>query len=162
MVVDDRRDHSFRIPRPDLTAELGTPNACQDCHADRDAAWAIAAIDEWTGGEYEPRDHYGSAIAAGQVGFANTELAAVITDADTPAIARATAVSLLVAPLGSNELQLLEETLRDDDPLVRMHALQQLAALPPEVRIQSGGGALLSDPRPGRAHRGRLDVRRAR
>ena len=35
MVVDGRRDHSFRVPRPDLSAALGTPNACNDCHKDR-------------------------------------------------------------------------------------------------------------------------------
>jgi len=33
MVVDVRHDHGFRIPRPDLSAKLGTPNACNDCHA---------------------------------------------------------------------------------------------------------------------------------
>ena len=146
MVVDDRRDHSFRIPRPDLSLAYGTPNACEDCHADQDAAWAIAAIEEWTGGAYEPRQHYGTAIAAAQRGFANRELAAVLRNEETPAIARATAISLLSSPLGGDDLQLLQETLDDEDPLVRMHALQQLAALPPEFRIQSGAAALLSDP----------------
>jgi tetratricopeptide (TPR) repeat protein len=146
MVVDDRRDHSFRIPRPDLTLAHGTPNACQDCHADRDAAWAIAAIDAWTDGAYEPREHFGSAIASAQQGFANAELGAVIRDPETPAIARATAISLLAAPFGGDDLELLQGALRDEDPLVRMHALQQLAMLPAEFRIQSGGAALLSDP----------------
>lgn len=32
MALDARRDHSFRIPRPDLSTELGTPNACTGCH----------------------------------------------------------------------------------------------------------------------------------
>ena len=32
MVVDPRRDHSFRIPRPDLSASIGTTNACTNCH----------------------------------------------------------------------------------------------------------------------------------
>ena len=32
MVIDLRRDHSIRIPRPDLSASLGTPNACSGCH----------------------------------------------------------------------------------------------------------------------------------
>ncbi|MGD9290577.1 MAG: multiheme c-type cytochrome, partial [Desulfobacterales bacterium] len=32
MVIDYRADHSFRIPRPDLSVELGTPNACNRCH----------------------------------------------------------------------------------------------------------------------------------
>ncbi|WP_315852501.1 tetratricopeptide repeat protein [Roseimaritima ulvae] len=32
MEVDPRRDHSLRIPRPDLSVQLGTPNACSGCH----------------------------------------------------------------------------------------------------------------------------------
>ena len=32
MDVDPRRDHSFRIPRPDLSIHFGTPNACVACH----------------------------------------------------------------------------------------------------------------------------------
>ncbi len=32
MEVDPRRDHSIRIPRPDLSMALGTPNACTRCH----------------------------------------------------------------------------------------------------------------------------------
>lgn len=32
MAVDPRRDHSLRIPRPDLSVQLGTPNACTGCH----------------------------------------------------------------------------------------------------------------------------------
>ena len=35
MVVDARRDHSIRVPRPDLSSALGTPNACSQCHAGR-------------------------------------------------------------------------------------------------------------------------------
>ncbi len=34
MDVDPRRDHSLRVPRPDLSVELGTPNACSGCHVD--------------------------------------------------------------------------------------------------------------------------------
>jgi tetratricopeptide (TPR) repeat protein len=32
MDVDPRRDHSFRVPRPDLSVQLGTPNSCTGCH----------------------------------------------------------------------------------------------------------------------------------
>ncbi|MGI9475029.1 MAG: multiheme c-type cytochrome [Rubripirellula sp.] len=34
MDVDKRRDHSLRIPRPDLSLDLGTPNACSGCHVE--------------------------------------------------------------------------------------------------------------------------------
>ena len=40
MGVDLRRDHSFRVPRPDLTETIGVPNACNACHTDRPPAWA--------------------------------------------------------------------------------------------------------------------------
>ncbi len=35
MEVDPRRDHSLRVPRPDLSVTLGTPNACSGCHLDQ-------------------------------------------------------------------------------------------------------------------------------
>ncbi|MCE9553234.1 MAG: HEAT repeat domain-containing protein [Planctomycetes bacterium] len=38
MVVDPRRDHSFRVPRPDLSVKLGTPNACTGCHLEMEHA----------------------------------------------------------------------------------------------------------------------------
>jgi tetratricopeptide (TPR) repeat protein len=47
MQVDGRRDHSFPIPRPDRSAGLAAPNACEGCHADRDSDWATAQIDSW-------------------------------------------------------------------------------------------------------------------
>jgi hypothetical protein len=37
MIVDPRRDHSMRVPRPDLTVSLGVPNACNACHTKLDA-----------------------------------------------------------------------------------------------------------------------------
>ena len=53
MVVDKRHDHSFRVPRPDLSDKLQTNNACTDCHKDKPAAWAAAAIEGWFGPERE-------------------------------------------------------------------------------------------------------------
>ncbi len=49
MGVDYRRDHSFRIPRPDLSEKLGTPNACNQCHADKSNKWAQSYIEKWFG-----------------------------------------------------------------------------------------------------------------
>lgn len=36
MDVDPRRDHGFRIPRPDLSVRYKTPNACTQCHLAQD------------------------------------------------------------------------------------------------------------------------------
>src|SRR5262245_7269635 len=35
--------HIFRVPLPDLSVKLGTPNACNDCHGDRSGEWAASA-----------------------------------------------------------------------------------------------------------------------
>ncbi|HEY3186987.1 MAG TPA: cytochrome c3 family protein, partial [Solirubrobacteraceae bacterium] len=66
MVIDARRDHSIRIPRPDLTVKIGTPNACSGCHSDRTPAWATDAIARRYGPDRAP--HYGEALAAGRAG----------------------------------------------------------------------------------------------
>ena len=50
MGVDGRRDHSFRVPRPDLFLATGTPNACTDCHADRSTTWAATEIAKYPAG----------------------------------------------------------------------------------------------------------------
>ena len=55
MGVDPRQDHSFRVPRPDLSAELGTPNACTGCHRDRSPEWAADRITAWGGRARAPR-----------------------------------------------------------------------------------------------------------
>ncbi|MFM9115809.1 MAG: multiheme c-type cytochrome, partial [Planctomycetota bacterium] len=40
MDVDPRRDHSLRVPRPGMSVELGTPNACTQCHLQVDKSVA--------------------------------------------------------------------------------------------------------------------------
>ena len=64
MVVDRRHDHSFRIPRPDVSAKVGTPNACNDCHADKSPEWAAAAIERWFGSDREGFQKYAAAFHA--------------------------------------------------------------------------------------------------
>ena len=49
MVVDPRHDHSLRIPRPDLSVKLGTPNPCNGCHVSFSAEWAAGKLKEWYG-----------------------------------------------------------------------------------------------------------------
>ena len=46
MGIDARRDHSIRIPRPDLSVKFGMPNACNLCHEDKDAQWAAESLPE--------------------------------------------------------------------------------------------------------------------
>ena len=147
MVVDDRRDHSFRIPRPDLTAKIGTPNACANCHEDLEPAAAAAAIEDWRGSNAaSPPRHFAEAIDAARHGFANDQLREVAGSESYPGIARATAVSLLAQPFGSADFRVLEAELGSPDPLVRIAALRQLRPLPAELRMRLPGARLLADP----------------
>lgn len=46
---DPRRDHAFTSPDPQLGIEFGIPNACNDCHKDKDFAWANRYVNDWYG-----------------------------------------------------------------------------------------------------------------
>ncbi len=143
MVVDPRHDHSFRVPRPDLTAALGrehAPNACNDCHRDRTAEWAARAVRRWYPGGQQEKPHYATAVHAGRTFRPGAEplLLEVVGDLKQPGIVRGTAVSLLPAHLGPESLPALEKAARDKDPLVRLGVATTLEALPPKERVRIG------------------------
>lgn len=48
-----RSDHSMRPPTPATTIRFQSPNACNLCHADRDAAWADAWVRKWYPRDYQ-------------------------------------------------------------------------------------------------------------
>jgi tetratricopeptide (TPR) repeat protein len=145
MGVDARRDHSFRIPRPDLTTTTGSPNACNQCHDDRDSAWAVQAIDAWYGTDREA--HYAEAIHAGRSGSpsANSLLLRAIGTSDYPGIARATALTLLRPPYSAEILAEIRHNLTNPDSLIRHAALTALSHTAPELIVE-WAARLLTDP----------------
>lgn len=132
MVVDRRHDHSFRIPRPDLSMKLGTPNACNDCHADKAAEWTAAAIERWHGPNRKGLQTYAEAFHAAWNGAPDAArlLGAVAADRSAPAIARASALTELGAYLSPSNLNLARAGLADPDPMVRIGALDMLEGAP--------------------------------
>ena len=126
MGIDYRPDHSFRIPRPDLSAEIKAPNACNRCHADKSLQWSDETITRW----YGPgrKTHYGSTIAGGREGRpqAREDLVRLAGDVLYPVIVRATALSLLTAYPGKDTHQVLSLSLMDDEALIRRTALEML------------------------------------
>ena len=145
MGVDDRPDHSFRIPRPDLSAEIEVPNACNGCHAGESSEWAAAEITKWVGTDVKPRPHFGPVIAAGRAAPANKALVEASMNQDFPAIGRATALTLLAPPFADTETNAIASALKDPDPLIRTAALRALQLAPAETRLQLGAQTL-SDP----------------
>ena len=138
MVVHRRHDHGFRVPRPDLSVKIGTPNACTDCHTKETPQWAADAAARWWGTARASRPHWAEAIHAGRENLpgAGAALAAVADDPAQPAIVRATAVALLESYLAPATGPSVERALHDPDPLVRMAAVGTLSGVEPAARAR--------------------------
>ena len=129
MGVDDRRDHSFRIPRPDLSVQHSVPNACTSCHEDRDNAWAAQQLLQRFG--HTPKAHFAQVIAPARAGkrSAREPLKNLAQDSDQPAVVRGTALSLLGQ---YGRFANLADSLDSADPLIRLGALRGISAAGPE------------------------------
>jgi predicted CXXCH cytochrome family protein len=128
MVIDWRADHSLRVPRPDLTVEIGTPNACAQsgCHDDKPAEWAADHFTSWYG--KARKWHYGTTLHAGRQRDpeAESSLIRLATDALYPGIVRATALSLLRGYPSEEATRTFSTALADEDPLVRYTAARHV------------------------------------
>ena len=134
MGVDDRRDHSFPIPRPTLSADLGVPNACVDCHEGRDNHWAAARLRDW--GVAEEPAHWSRTFRRLRIGDPEVldEVQSLLADPHTSALVKA---SLLAhtANIGTQALPgLLQPWLAAPDPLIRRGAVAATIGLPGVIR----------------------------
>jgi tetratricopeptide (TPR) repeat protein len=127
MGIDYRPDHSFRVPRPDLSVRIGTPDACKRCHMDKPSQWADDNITKWYGPGRRP--HYGSIIDAGRKRRPDIRknLIRLAGDPLYPVIVRATAISLLTAHPGEDTFQAMKLALMDDEALIRRTAVESIA-----------------------------------
>jgi Flp pilus assembly protein TadD len=148
MVVDPRRDHGFRVPRPDLAKSTGSPNACMGCHTDRSAQWAADSIAKAHGPGRRQEAHFGQALHAGRTGAdgAAQALRALADDAAAAPIVRASAIELLARYPGASTEGVLRRALGASDPLIRIAAIQASASLPPQA-LPELLTPLLTDPR---------------
>ena len=136
MGIDYRPDHSFRVPRPDLTAAIGVPNACARCHADKPPEWSSEYIAKWYGSKYKP--HYGTVLEGGRrenPEFSD-DLVRLAEDRLYPVIVRATALALLANYPDDIFGEALQKALLDDEALIRQTALRHADALPPKLRAR--------------------------
>ena len=147
MVIDPRRDHSFRNPRPDLTLEIGVPNACTRCHRDKTVGWAADSVARWYGPRGRGEVHYGQILHAGRQGFPGAEpsLIRLAGDRTVPAIVRATAVSLLDQYPGERSVRAIESALYENDPSLRVAGLRAMDGLEPERRFSTAKPLLMDD-----------------
>lgn len=139
MARDPRRDHSFNSPDPQLSLELGIPNACTMCHRDRDDAWAAAAVAKTYGPNPKmaaQRDRT-RAVWAAQEGRGNAaDLLRAYRAEEVPAW-RATLLELLAreaeanqpdSPLYKDILAEARRAAQDENAMVRAAAARLLGA----------------------------------
>jgi predicted CXXCH cytochrome family protein len=147
MVIDPRRDHSIRIPRPDLSEKLGTPNACTNCHTDKSAKWAMDSVNKWYGHTPDGFQRFAKILDAGSVGApgAQQSLERLVVDGEQPAIARATALSMLASYAPAPSDAAVRAGVADESALVRRAAAHALSSSEP---VASAGvlAPLLGDP----------------
>lgn len=183
MAVDPRRDHSLRVPRPDLSVSLGTPNACSGCHVkdqlqslpetkqgslkeyadwiqqaeqgDQQIAsliaktdqWCDQACENWYGSERKKPEHFAETIAkyrknveTGNPQTISDSIKSMLklanqNDAQSPAIARASALNELAASGTPNAFPAAVTILKKDSesPLVKAAAINLLMNAPPTI-----------------------------
>jgi len=146
MQVQGRPDHSLRVPRPDLSVKIGTPNACTTCHADKPAQWAADQVARWYGPKRRQEAHFGEAFVAARAGQPQgfDALAKLAVDAAQPGIVRASALAGLRSD-GSSGISERMQATRDADAQVRAAAADSLDAAPAAQRLYALA-PLLSDP----------------
>jgi tetratricopeptide (TPR) repeat protein len=136
MVNDYRRDHSFRVPRPDLSLKYEVPNACNSCHTGKDAQWAADWIVKW----YGPvrKQNYADVLCLGSTRGeqAVPVLDTLIRSPLQPPIARATAVWYLGFIDNEQSNKTILRALGDQDPIVRYTAIEALQSFPPDYRYR--------------------------
>ena len=124
MGIDLRYDHSMRIPRPDLSLKLRTPNACTRCHDDKTDQWALQYVSKWYG--EKKKAHYATILAEASEGKpgADSGLLRIINSNLFPEIIRAAAIGYLSSYPGVKAREAVQRALKNPDPLLRYTAVE--------------------------------------
>ena len=138
MGVDPRRDHSLRVPRPDLSIVMGTPNACNQCHKDKTAQWSLTALREWGVRFSDTGRHPARAFLQADLGDnrALPTLAQLAANDSAAPIWRATAMEALGEVGGREALQTASMLLYSDDSIIRTSTVRAIQFLALNQRYQ--------------------------
>lgn len=137
MQVDERRDHSFTIPKPELSLELGVPNACTTCHKNekqKDNEWASKTLSEW--GIKVNKNHWSKLNFRTQLAdiLVTRPLTQAVREDGLPEIVRASLLQNLSSMPSRVSTETAQQLLQNDNPLLRRAAVSVLQGMPAEVR----------------------------
>jgi len=137
-----RSDHSMLPPTPAATIAFESPNACNLCHAEKDAVWADKHVRQWRKRDYQaPILHRAGLIdAARKRDWSRLpEMLAYITSKGRDEIYATSLIRLLRACDDSFKWTAILKTVEDPSPLVRSAAAESLGSL----RSKETGDVLL-------------------
>lgn len=126
MQVDPRRDHSWHVPRPDISQHIDTPNVCTSCHEDKTNQWADAQIGKWfPESKYRNQQHFAVAFYADAIGHrgAVDALAYSSQDSSLSNIIRASSLERMAGNTGQNTLISLARAIKHDNEMIRLGAV---------------------------------------
>jgi tetratricopeptide (TPR) repeat protein len=138
MVIDSRRDHSIRIPRPDLSAKFGHPNACNNCHSDKSFEWAAGAIDRIKGPIRPKEARHPGAFHAYRSGAPGAEklLLKASQDGTAPAFTQSGALLALRSFISDSSTEEAVRQLDSNQSVVRVAAVSKLESSEPSDLYQ--------------------------
>jgi len=147
----EMRDHSISVPIPENTIRHEVPNACNLCHRDKDANWALQRMNSWYGDKSRQKlirraDAFTAAVNGD--GSAVPALLQILSDVSEEPLIRANAAGYLGSfPNDPAAYDAVLQSFSDPEPLVRVTAAQairpraaQRAAVAPRL------ASLLRDP----------------
>ncbi|MFT5505909.1 MAG: putative CXXCH cytochrome family protein [Gammaproteobacteria bacterium] len=136
MGVDLRRDHSFSIPDPALSQVTDAPNACINCHQDKEHQWAAEAMSGW--GVAATRNVWAT-INQGLEQQDSLMFRNYAQDPPTQVkapIRQATLISKLRAFPSQLAIETAAPNLTNPDPLLRRAAVTAIRPMPIQLRWQ--------------------------
>ena len=138
MVIDDRRDHSIRIPRPDLSVQFGQPNACNNCHSDKSFQWAADAIDRIKGPVRPKEARHPAAFHAYRNGLPGAEelLVKASTDDRAPAFTQTGALLALSSFISDASTAEAVRQLDSNHSVVRVAAIAKFDSLSSSLKLK--------------------------
>jgi tetratricopeptide (TPR) repeat protein len=124
-----RSDHSMRPPTPATTLAYQSPNACNICHTNQNAAWVDKSVREWHYRDYQkPVLERATLIAAARKGDWSKlpDILAYLSSPDREEIQTVSLVRLLASCPADTKWPVLRQLANDSSPLVRASVAEAL------------------------------------
>jgi Tfp pilus assembly protein PilF len=128
-----RSDHSMRPPTPATTLLYNSPNACNLCHTNKDAAWSDKLVREWRKRDYQKPVLERAALIAAARKQDWTKLPAILaylSSTNHEELHTVSLIRLLANCAADEQWPVLRSLTSDPSPLVRASAAEALGQHP--------------------------------